>query len=251
MTSRDYCFTAWQVPMFLECKIKYITWGVEVCPDTGRQHYQGFVILKSPQRLNAAKTIIGASKECHLEKKRGSRDQARDYCHKECSKEAPAFEWGQFDANTMESLFKKPLGELKSDYPEFYCRYYRGLERLQPKGPKWRDVQVHVLWGESGSGKTRQVMELDDVYKIDPPYKWWDGYEGESILLIDDFQEGDIPNGELKHLLDGYRHRLETKGSHLWALWTKIYITSNYNPTWIADIKGLSRRVSSVTLLQG
>lgn len=248
MTSRDYCFTAWQVPMYDESKIRYITWGVEICPTTGKTHWQGYVVLKSPQRMKAAQTIIGASTTCHIEKKRGSRDEARTYCHKDDN----VYEWGQYDPNTHESLFKKPIGELKADYPEFFCRYYKGLERLQSHGPKWRDVKVHVLWGEPGTGKTRQVMEMDDVYKIDSPYKWWDGYEGETIILIDDYEEGDIPRGMLKHLLDGYRYRLETKGSHLWALWTTVYVTTNYNPSdWIDSIKGLRRRVTSVTLLQG
>ena len=147
---------------------------------------------------------------------------------------------------TKENLFKQPIPYIKEHYPEFYCRYHKGLEKLNiDKGPKWRDLKVTILWGPTGTGKTRQVMEKDNVYKIDPPYKWWDGYEGEEILLIDDYKRGAIDRGFLLNLLDGYRLRLETKGGHTWALWSQVYITTNYNPEIWAD-EAISRRVTSV-----
>ena len=145
---------------------------------------------------------------------------------------------------TKEELFKQPIGYIKEYYPEFFCRYHKGLEKLQSKGDKWRNVEVTLLWGVTGSGKTRKVMEMDNVYKIDPPYKWFDGYEGEDILLIDDYKKGSIDRGLFLNLLDGYRLRLETKGGHTWALWTKVYITSNYDTaSWDEAMK---RRVTSV-----
>ena len=247
--SRDWCFTCFDTNKelsFDKDNCRYIIYGKERCPTTGREHYQGFAIFKRTCRIPKAKSWIGGGDGTHLEPRRGTRDQARDYCRKD----GVVFEWGQYDGMTKEALFKQPIPYIKENYPEFYCRYHKGLEKLNiNKGPKWRDVKVHVLWGESGTGKTRQVMEKDNVYKIDPPYKWWDGYEEEDILLIDDFQEGALDRGYMLNLCDGYRQRLETKGSHTWALWSEVYITTNSNPKYWD--KALLRRVSTVTNVTG
>lgn len=230
--SRDWCFTCFDTEKeltFDKKNVRYITYGRERCPTTGREHYQGFAIFNRTCRIPKAKSWIGGGDGVHCEPRRGTRNEARDYCRKD----GDVIEWGQFEGFTKEQLFRQPIGYLKENYPEFYCRYHRGLEKLQEKGPKWRDIKVTVLWGGTGVGKTRKVMEMDSVYKIDPPYTWWDGYEGEEILLIDDFRIGAIHRGMLLNLLDGYRLRLETKGSHTWALWKEVYITTNFNPeTW-------------------
>ena len=244
--SRDWCFTSFDTEKeltFEKDNVRYICYGRERCPTTDREHFQGFAIFRRTCRIPKAKQWIGGGNGTHLECRRGTRDQARDYCRKS---DGEFFEWGEFDGMTKENLFKQPIPYIKENYPEFYCRYHKGLEKLNiNKGDKWRDINVTVLWGPTGSGKTRQVMEMDDVYKIDPPYKWWDGYEGESILLIDDYKTGALDRGYLLNLLDGYRLRLETKGSHTWALWNKVYITTNYNPDkWMDD--ATRRRVTSV-----
>lgn len=244
--SRDWCFTSFDTSEelnFEKDNVRYICYGRERCPTTDREHYQGFAIFKRTCRVPKAKAWLGGADGIHLEPRRGSRDQARDYC----GKDGVMFEWGIFDGITKEELFKQPIGLIKSSYPEFFCRYHKGLEKLQPIGDKWRKVEVIHIYGESGSGKTRMVMEMDDVYKLDPPYKWFDGYMGEDILLIDDYKKGAIDRGLFLNLLDGYRMRLETKGGHTWALWTKVYITSNYDmSSW--DAAERRRVTQSVTL---
>lgn len=235
--SRDYVFTAWSEPKPDYDKCRYICWGIEKCPTTGKQHWQGFIIFAGrTHKMPAAKRIINGGDGCHLEPRRGSRQEARDYCRKD----GEFTERGLFDALTKEQLFRQPIEFLKENHPEFYCRYYKGLERLQPKGNKHREVEIHVRWGKPRTGKTRYVMEMDSVYKWDHPFKWFDGYEGEEILLIDDYKKGDIARGLLLQILDGYRMKLEIKGSHTWALWKKVYITSNSEPRiWMTDaIKG-------------
>lgn len=241
--ARDYCFTAWREPKPDFDNLRYICWGIEICPTTNREHYQGLVIFKRTHRIPGAKRIIGGGDECHLEPRRGTRPEARDYCRKD----GKFTEHGQFEGLTKEQLFRQPIEFLKENNPEFYCRYHKGLEKLQPKGDKWRNVEVTHISGETGTGKTRQVMEMDDVYKIDPPYRWFDGYEGESILLIDDYKKGVIERGLFLNLLDGYRLRLETKGSHTWALWKKVYITSNYTMDSWDDAE--KRRVHNVVTM--
>lgn len=239
--SRDWCFTAWTQPKFDEENCKYMVYGKEICPTTGKLHFQGFAVFKRTCRIPKGKEWIGAGKETHLEARKGTRREASDYC----KKDGDYVEHGILEARTNEEILRLPVEQIKKEYPLMYCRYHRGIEKLQHnKGEKWREVKVHILWGPTGTGKTRQVMEMDNVYKIDPPYQWWDGYMGEDILLIDDFRIGNIPRGMLLNLLDGYRLRLETKGGHTWALWKEVYITTNFNPECWEE--AILRRVTSV-----
>lgn len=243
--ARDYCFTAWKVPEWNENGIRYICWGEEL---TKKKivHYQGFVIFNKTCRFPKAKKLIGAGDDTHVEVRKGTRIEAREYC----TKENKFVEFGQFEGHTKESLFKLPISYLKENYPEFYCRYHRGLEKMQDKGDRWRDVSVTWLHGPAGCGKTRFAMEYSSsVFKIDRPYKWWDGYDDEETILIDDVDVKDFREnrGLFLNVLDGYRLRLEVKGSHCYAKWKTVFITSNWDPGDLLLDEALNRRVTKVT----
>lgn len=251
MSCRDWCFTDFDTreDNFDFDKIKYLIYGTEKCPTTDRIHKQGFVIFTSTCRRPGCQKRLGRGSECHVEPRRGTRTDARDYC----GKDGVTFEYGQFDAMTQTELFEQPEQYLIKNYPDFYQRYFRVIARRQDKGPMWRGaLDVVWLWGKPGCGKTRCVMEQADVYRLDYPYKWWDGYEGEDTLLIDDYTDWNIENSILRNILDGYRLRLETKGGHTWARWGRVFITSNKNPIlmqqWDAP---LQRRVSAIRECNG
>lgn len=239
--ARDWCFTAWEKPNPNLEAIKYMIYGSETCPTSGKFHFQGFAVFCRTCRIPKAKEWIGAGQETHLEPRRGTRSQASEYC----KKDGDFVELGVLECLTSSDILKLDINRIKEEWPLMYCQYHRGIEKLnQRQGEKWRRVDVTVLWGATGTGKTREVMEKEDVFKIDPPYNWWDGYSGENILLIDDYSNRAIPRGMLLNLLDGYRLRLETKGGHTYALWSQVYITCNLDPVNWDD--ALLRRVTCV-----
>lgn len=247
--SRDWCFTDFDTSNYDDKKfsnIRYICYGIEFCPETNKEHKQGFVIFNRTCRVPKCKEWMGRGPGVHVEPRRGTRDEAREYCFKSGGSK---YEWGEYDAMTKEALFKKSKRWLLDNgYDEFYCRFFRAIQEKQPKGDKWRNVHVVWLWGEPGSGKTRKVMEMQSVYKWDSPYQWFDGYEGEDILLIDDYEPGEVAPRVLKNVLDGYQYKLNIKGGHTYALWTKVYITSNYDFYELPEstIKGMDRRIHDV-----
>lgn len=84
-TLRSFCFTIfgdWDKSPLESEDFKCAVVQQEKCPDTGRLHYQGFAMLTSPKRLNAIKNILG-SDTVHVEKNKGTPQQAWDYCTKE------------------------------------------------------------------------------------------------------------------------------------------------------------------------
>lgn len=64
---------------------------------------------------------------------------------------------------------------------------------------------------------------------------WWDGYEGQQLLILDDFT-GWIPMTQLLNVLDGYPMTLNVKNGRSMAAWTEVIITSNLHPkAWYRD----------------
>lgn len=91
------------------------------------------------------------------------------------------------------------------------------------------------IYGASRTGKTSFVKNdehfADDVYELNLSGGIrfaFNGYEGQSVVLIDDFRDDMIRIDELLRLLDCYAYRYEIKGgSFRYAYFSKVYITSN------------------------
>lgn len=67
--------------VFSEKDCRYIICGAEVCPNTGRHHWQGYAEVNRAMGIKAIKELLG-SNDVHLEPRRGTQQQAIDYCKK-------------------------------------------------------------------------------------------------------------------------------------------------------------------------
>ena len=198
----------------------------------------------------------------HLEKRLGTAKQAIDYCRKEESRVDGPWEYGEHkgqgkrtDIDDCVSAITDGASwkEIIEECPSTFVRYHKGLEKVKfimTESPKWRDVEVFVYWGKPGTGKSRKVFENEeDVYRVQGG-KWWCGYDGQDAIVFDDF-EGGIDYNKMLNYLDGYKLMLETKGGQTYALWTKVYITSNLAPEdWYLRVDGsaaLMRRIKEIT----
>lgn len=248
--------------------LKYCIWQEEACPDTGKHHYQGYMEYDTPVSMKAVKALFGV--DMHLETRKGSQAQAIAYCSKEESRIDGPFEWGEkknqgtrTDLRNIFDMVKagKTDLEIAEEDPSGFIRYHRGIGNARFAVRKatckdQRNVEVELHWGDPGTGKTLHAYDkYPDLYCLSGSGNsslWFDGYDGEDTLLIDDFY-GWIKWGQLLKLLDRYPLRLEVKGGHTWANWTRVLITSNkhYND-WYAnaddrkDIRALERRIHRV-----
>ena len=210
--------------------------------------------------MNGVKKIMG-SRTIHVESCMGREKSNDEYC----KKDGDWWEKGIFNSQgqrtDMEAIKKaidneESMRVIADDHFGDYIRYHRGFEAYREliqkeKAREYRRVEVVVLWGETGTGKTRTAME-EANYKIEgAKMAWWDGYEGEKIILIDEY-DSQISITELLNILDGYQLRLPIKGGFTYARWTKVYITSNIEPhEWHPKAKeahreALMRRITYV-----
>ena len=106
MTSRSYCWTLYpdpddyaltvgldsselalylaQDPEFWTApQVRYTILQVEACGTTDRTHLQGYSELTAPLRPAALRRILPVLSGAAIFARRGTRDEARDYCRKE------------------------------------------------------------------------------------------------------------------------------------------------------------------------
>lgn len=123
----------------------------------------------------------------------------------------------------------------------------------------FRKVKVHYIYGKTGTGKTRSVMETygyENVYHVTNYEHPFDNYSGEKVLLLDEFRDSLLIKALLQYI-DGYPCRLPARYDDKIACFTEVYIVSNIDllqqyryiqvnepETWNA----LIRRITDVTM---
>jgi hypothetical protein len=230
--------------------------------EQGTPHLQGYVIFKRKVTLAGIKKNINATASFHP--RNGTHEQARHYCMKpvdgcaceHCEKArngppnlGPFQEWGEEpkpgarnDLNEVKASVDAGIStiQLWDDYFPTMVKYHSGITKYQLIKTPRRDfkTQVAVLWGETGTGKTRACYDLpqDDCFWLDNARStgdpWVDGYDPlqHKHLILDDFY-GWIKWHTLLRLLDRYPFSMESKGGKIQVRPKYIWITSNRCPS--------------------
>lgn len=218
----------------------------------------------------------------HFEVTKGNKKQAEDYINKVgkfeekdekiieklVEGEIKGRQGHRSDLDTYQDLIDSGLspkdifrGNLKAyNYENFINRYY--FQKRCDDTPVFRKVNLHWLFGETGTCKSYKYDELcaeygeDNIYLVDSDYKHaFDYYNGEKILFIDEYR-GQFSFSTFLTFINGRKSRLDARYYPRQALWTDIYVTSPnlpqelYNPENINkhdSIKQLYRRITDIT----
>lgn len=97
-------------------------------------------------------------------------------------------------------------------------------------------MSLELFVGATGTGKTlAAVTKYPGAFRKLTGSKWWDGYDGQETVILDDY-EGQIPYREFLQIIDHYWYLFEVKGGHVVKRWTRVVITSNVHPgAWYKD----------------
>lgn len=159
------------------------------------------------------------------------------------------------------------FADMALEHTPAFVKYHSGMSKFHfiwqaKQAKKWRTLKVKVLWGPTGVGKTRTAVEEAgangcDYYLIrkdDGKTIWWDGYNGEKNLIIDEMTSEFMHYKAFLAVLDGYTYRLPVKGGHKYALWDNVWITSSMPPNdWYPmrpNITELMRRIHEVVEIE-
>jgi len=242
-----------QLKQYAKDECEYMIFGFEVCPDTEKRHLQGYHYYSNAR----AYPNKGWRKVTNLETNgrdfisNGSPQQNYDYC----SKLGDFWQFGELPKQGARTDWNQAVSDLQAgeDIHTVVARQpqllptIRALERFQSiiHRPLNRPVNVIILIGQSGTGKTRWAYDTyPDLYSK-PSGQWWDGYNGQKTILLDDYY-GDLPYDQLLRVCDRYPINLPIKGGYIYGQYTTVIITSNRQPErWYQnDIIALHRRIN-------
>lgn len=201
----------------------------------GTPHLQGYVEFKNQVSLSTLKKKLHAN--AHFEKRMGTSKQASDYC----KKDGNFVEFGELSQqgarNDLVAICqsivekKRPLSEIAAEAPNHWVRYHKGFTNLASTihhKPRTEMPKVFWIWGDSGSGKTRFAVGQHKDHYIKDLTQWWDGYDQNEAIIIDDFDIKEYKPGmkDLLRLLDRYQYQGQYKGGYVHINSPYIYVTA-------------------------
>lgn len=84
-------------------------------------------------------------------------------------------------------------------------------------------------WGATGTGKSRKVRELYPDAFIKSNDVWWDGYNNEEVVIIEEMGPKQVNGHHFKLWADHYPFKASVKGSQILIRPKKLIVTSNYS----------------------
>lgn len=105
----------------------------------------------------------------------------------------------------------------------------RQAVREQQYRNTFRKLKTTYIWGPTGVGKTRSVMEqysYSGVYRVTDYIHPFDSYAGEEVLLLDEYGSN-FKIRDLLNYLDGYPLNLPCRYTNRVACYNAVYIISN------------------------
>jgi hypothetical protein len=288
-TSRNWCFAAYEgslpglkwkpfidLPDHPEGKanIKFCVWQYESCPQSGRTHIQGYIQFTKPcKRAQAQKWA--ALPRVNMLPAKGSAQENICYCTKSDSRlngsptDVGPFFFPSADAASAGKGSRTDLKQTARDIlqgktpePVIMLKYPRGVEKLQRMRLPKRDwkTEVIIIYGPTDTGKTALAKKLGsqdgmNFYflpaSLDPKdqLKWFDDYNGEETVIIEEFVSSPENRSFMLRLMDRHEMKVAVKGSMVQFAPKRLIFTLNFDPKpWIAaDPKNaLDKRIETI-----
>jgi len=223
-------------------KIQYLVCQVE---KVAHVHIQGYVQFVNQIMLSGLKKICPAA---HWEIRRGSHAQARDYAKKTESRvngpwelghekddQGKRTDWASVSEKIKQGCTKK---QILLDHPHL-APCARGVDALldahRPDPPLQRAVRVFYLHGPTDQGKThRAMMAFPKAFVVKGKFyegKSFDRYEGQDVLILDEWDPYEWPLTFMNACLDKWPCPLQCRYLNKDAAWTTVVICANYKPS--------------------
>jgi len=274
--TRSYSFTWNNYPedyktrilqFYDDAKLRYLICGEEK-GDEGTPHIQGHITLKNANTIKALqKKLAPLDIKMAILPIKSTADKSIEYCKKDGQwwdkGDAPAQGKRTDLADMMEHIKANPTSKKRTlmeafpmtmaRYPHFAAEYKLLCMEDVLTNLDWKDGHSPNLWiyGPPGAGKSRAVRETYKTVYSKQPNKWWDGFDGQQCVLIEDLEPmHEKMSWHLKIWADRYPFIAQIKGSCVHIRPEVIIVTSNYTPESIfADntiCQAITRRFTMV-----
>lgn len=232
--------------------ISYYCISHEIGAKDKTPHIHIFIYATNTIRFSTIKKHFHTA---HIDKANGTAEQNRDYVFKigkwkdtekgTTNIEDSHFEFGELpeerqgkrsDLDTLYHYIK----EGKTDYEilETNSAYAGKLDTIskvrktvleEKYKSAFRELEVTYIYGKTGTGKTRSVMEefgYENVYRITDYVHPFDNYQQQEVVIFEEYRS-DLKIGVMLNFLDGYPLSLPCRYADKVACFTKVFIISN------------------------
>lgn len=216
--------------------------------EKGLRHIHMVLEDQKAMRFSAIKKSYAPG--MHFEATKGNKQQAEDYIYKR----------GPFEEKGEEILAFVQHGEIKGcqgqrrDLIGLYDMIAAGMsnydiiqenplfmfnidkiERVRQTlldekfSDTWRTLDVTYVWGMTGAGKTRDIMDkygYRNVYRVTDYLHPFDGYKGQDVVLFEEFRSC-LPIDDMLKYMDGYPVEFPARYNNRQACFTKVYLATN------------------------
>ena len=232
--------------------VTYYCMSDEIGLETKTYHTHLFMYSPSGVRFS---TVQNRLPQCHIDYCKGTAQQNHDYVFKtgnyagsakeDTRVDGTQYEWGNIPVerqgrrNDIIDLYDM-IANGMSDYqildtsPDYMLnltqiRQTRQVIKSEKFKNTFRQLSTTYIWGSTGSGKTRYVMEkygYENVYRVTNYKHPFDNYRGQDVVLFDEFRSS-LPLADMLKYLDGYPVVLPCRFADTQACFTKVYFTTN------------------------
>ena len=228
----------------------YFCMSDEIGLEEHTPHIHVYVVFENARHFKKIKKVFPSA---HIDQCFGNHEQCINYVFKEGEWEKKEkgttnireshYEFGerpqnhQGQRNDLVAIMEMIKGGAKPEdifevFPGYFTRlgdiqkiisYYKTLDKKD-----FRYVEVVYICGPTGTGKTSYVMDRygKDVYRVTDYSHPFDGYNGEKVLVLDEFK-GQLNFADMLNYLDGHRHPLPARYANKMPDYDKVYVISN------------------------
>lgn len=280
---------------FAELSCRYACFQLE---KADRLHIQAYFELDTQMRQSALKKALGSRAHFEPARAGRVKNKAY-CAKKETSIPGTFFEHGahkvqgrRTDLHEIKELMDQGSSSAQiaeSHFPQ-WTQYNRSFEKYQAlrekANPRTWKTKTIVLWGPTGTGKSLRAREMTSgaptavihlkkginafflfmplgiiilLYFAVLGAEWWDAYNGEENVIVDDFEPDQLEAARFKNLFDRYQMQVPVKGG--FRNWNPrlVVITTNVDPaTWYTSLvvggdpvpdPAVQRRLDQVTCM--
>ncbi len=241
MTDPPIFFDNWRT------KPRYAIYQYELSP-SGTPHLQGYIVFNHSRRVSAINNDLGNVAWIH--RRNGTHSQAKAYCQKEDTRLDGPWTYGTDEGipetqgmrSDLAAVKRKlddrvKMSEIAENHFVDFIKHNKGIreyKRVKALPRSW-EMEVIVLFGPTATGKTKYAYDKhgDDLYSV-PQAKgsgtYWDDYDGQETVLVDEMYGTRFNHGFLLQLIDRYALCVPVHGGSVNFSSKRIIFTSNSHP---------------------
>lgn len=248
----DKGFTHERIRQGLESMKSVIYWCMaDEVGENGTYHTHLYLQGKGAVRFSTIKKHFEGA---HFEMAKGTAMQNREYVSKtgkwendkkhETCVDGTFEEWGEMpverqgarnDIADLHAMIKQGLSnyDIMEQVPEAMLMLDKIEQARQTivqesYKTKWRDMSCYYIYGDTGTGKTRSIMEkygYEHVFRVTDYSHPFDNYRGQDVVIFEEFRSS-FRVSDMLNYLDGYPLELPCRYANKYACYTKVYISN-------------------------